>query len=175
MQEVFRHSIPHHTTNTLLFCGIPQQASATCNNQTLHSSSTGRANDPRPGGLIQGHSAAVLAPRGVQRQSKTTTILPINPKLLQQLIESILSNRHLSKYDHVAYFGCLRAREVSYPSTHSFHSKQHLTIRDIIIHQNTVQLELKKQQNRSIQERGHHYHYRTKQTKHLSSADHKSS
>ena len=29
-----------------------------------------------------------------------------------------------------------------------------------------------KQQNRSIQERGHH-HYRTKQTKYLSSADHK--
>ena len=36
---------------------------------------------------------------GVQRRSNTRTGLPINPKLLQQPIESILSNRHLSKYD----------------------------------------------------------------------------
>ena len=89
--------------------------------------------------------------RGVQRQSKTRTRLPINPKLQQQLIESILNNRHLSKYDRylyattisIAYFKCLRAGEVSYPSTHSFHPKQHLTIKDIIIHQNTVELRLK--------------------------------
>ena len=35
--------------------------------------------------------------RGVQRQSKTRTRLPINPKLLLLLIQSILSNRHLIK------------------------------------------------------------------------------
>ena len=88
---------------------------------------------------------------GVQRWTKTRIRLPINPKLLQQLIESILNNRQLSKYDwylyataiSIAYFGCLRAGEVSYPSTHSFYPKQHLTIKDIIIHQNTVQLRLK--------------------------------
>ena len=38
-----------------------------------------------------------------------------------------------------------KSSEVSHPSTHSFNSKQHLTkyIKDIIIHQNTVQLRLK--------------------------------
>ena len=72
----------------------------------------------------------------------------------------------------IAYFGCLRAGEVSYPSTHSFHPKQHLTIKEIIIHQNTVQLRLKSSKRDQFR-RGCHYHYRTKQTKHLSSADHK--
>ena len=89
--------------------------------------------------------------RGVQRQSKTRTRLPINPKLLLLLIQSILSNRHLIKYDRylyataisIAYFGCLRAGEISYPSTHSFNPKQHLTIKDVTIHQSTVQLRLK--------------------------------
>ena len=89
----------------------------------------------------------------VQRQSKTRTRLPINPKLLLLLllIQSILSNRHLSKYDRylyatvisIAYFGCLRAGEISYPSTHSFNPKQHLTINDVTIHQSTVKLQLK--------------------------------
>ena len=62
--------------------------------------------------------------------------------------QSILSNRHLSKYDQYLYapainitqLGCPRAVEVS---THSFHPKQHLTVNDIIIHQNTIQLRLK--------------------------------
>ena len=103
--------------------------------------------------------------RGVQRQSKTRTRLPINPKLLQQLIESILSNRNLSKYDRylyattisIAYFGCLRAGEGSLISIYTLlppqatsnykghhHSPEHGTA--------TTQ----KQQNRSIQERGHY-------------------
>ena len=37
----------------------------------------------------------------------------------------------------------LRAGEISYPSTHSFNPKQHLTIKDVTIHQSTVQLRLK--------------------------------
>ena len=57
-------------------------------------------------------------PRGVQRQSKTRTRLPINPKLLLLLIQSILSNRHLIKYDRylyataisIAYFRCPKSR-----------------------------------------------------------------
>ena len=80
------------------------------------------------------------------KDSPTRTRLPINPNLLQQLIQSILSNRHLSKYDghlyataiSIEYFECLRAGEVSCPSTHSLHTKQHLTIKGIIIHQSTV-------------------------------------
>ena len=43
----------------------------------------------------------------------------------------------------LAYFGCLRAGELSYPSTHCCHHKQHLTMRDIKVHNNTVQLWLK--------------------------------
>ena len=146
LQKVLHHSIPNHTTNTVLFCSVPQQASATCNNPTLHSSSTSRANEPRD--PLKDTQQLSWLLRGVQRQSKATTRLPINPKMLQQLIESVLGKRHLSRYKwylyatpiSIAYFGCLRAGEVSYPSTHSFHPKQHLTIKDIIIHQNTVQL-----------------------------------
>ena len=85
---------------------------------------------------------------GVQRQSKTRTRLPINPKLLLLLlIQSILSNRHLIKYDRylyataisIAYFRCLRAGEISYPPTHSFNPKQHLTIKDVTIHHSPAQ------------------------------------
>ena len=35
------------TTNNVLFCSVPQQAGATCNNQTLHSSSTRTAIDTK--------------------------------------------------------------------------------------------------------------------------------
>ena len=50
--------------------------------------------------------------RGVQRRSKTRTRLPINPKLLQQLIESILSNRHLSKYTFMQQPSALHTSDV---------------------------------------------------------------
>ena len=143
----------------------------------IHSSSTSGANEPRPGGPTQGHSAAVLAP---MRCSKTAQ--DQNQAANQrQLLESILSNRHLSKYDRylyataisIAYLGCLRAGEVSYPSTNSFHPKQHLI--SYKGHHHSPEhgtATAQKQQNRSIQERGH-YNYCTKQTKHLPSADHK--
>lgn len=44
----------------------------------------------------------------------------------------------------LVYFGCLRAGELPYPSTHCYHHhKQHITMWDIKVHNNTVQLWLK--------------------------------
>ena len=75
----------------------------------------------------------------------------VNPKLLQLLIQSILSTKGICKQDRylyataisLAYFGYLRAGELSYPSVRSYNPKQHLTVRDITIHNNTVQLWIK--------------------------------
>ena len=89
--------------------------------------------------------------RGLNRHAQTRQRLPINPKLLQLLIQSILSTKGICKQDRylyataisLAYFGCLRAGELSYPSVRSYNPKQHLTVRDITIHNNTVQLWIK--------------------------------
>ena len=118
-----------------------------------------------------------LIMKGLHKQAKTCTRLPINPTLLQTFIHEVLSMRHMERWDRylyatavcLAYFGCLRAGEISYPSAHYYHSKQHLTMRDIKVHNNTVQLWLKqsKTENRSIKE-GCYY-----QSRYLSSAHNK--
>ena len=89
--------------------------------------------------------------RGIQKQAKTRTRLPISPRLLQKIVGVILTNKQLPKHDRylytsaisVAYFGCLRASEISYPSTRSYEPKYHLTLNDITVSNNTVQLQLK--------------------------------
>ena len=61
---------------------------------------------------------------GLQRKAKKRTRLPISPTLLQQIIQTIMSNHQMRKHDQylyataicMAYFGCLRGGEVSYPS-----------------------------------------------------------
>ncbi len=92
-----------------------------------------------------------LIMKGLNKQAKTHTRLPISPPLLRTLVHTVLRMRHMEKHDRhlyataicLAYFGCLRAGELSYPSTHSYHHKQHLTMRDISIHNNAVHLWLK--------------------------------
>ena len=100
---------------------------------------------------LKEHQQLNLIMKGLHKQAKTRTRLPINPTLLQTLIHTVLSMRCMERWDRylyataicLAYFGCLRAGEISYPSTQYYHSKQHLTMRDIKVHNNTVHLWLK--------------------------------
>ena len=88
---------------------------------------------------------------GLQRKAKKRTRLPISPTLLQQIIQTIMSNHQMRKHDQylyataicMAYFGCLRGGEVSYPSTSCYHHSKHLTLKDVSIQDNTIILQLK--------------------------------
>ena len=78
---------------------------------------------------------------GLQRKAKKRTRLPISPTLLQQIIQTIMSNHQRRKHDQylyataicMAYFGCLRGGEVSYPSASCYHHSKHLTLKDVSI------------------------------------------
>ena len=62
-----------------------------------------------------------------------------------------MSNHQLRKHDRylyptaicMAYFGCLRGGEGSYPSTSCYHHSKHLTLKDVSIQDNTIILQLK--------------------------------
>lgn len=89
--------------------------------------------------------------RGLQKTAKYRVRKPITPKLLNQLLHSLLSNRKLHKQDRylyatafsIAYFGCLRAGEISYTSTRSYNPKRHLTMMDISFHKDSVEIFIK--------------------------------
>lgn len=89
--------------------------------------------------------------RGLKRTAKHRIRKPITPKILTGLLHSILSNGHLCKQDRylyataisIAYFGCLRAGEITYPSTRSYDPKRHLTIKDTSISREALQLRIK--------------------------------
>lgn len=80
--------------------------------------------------------------QGLQRHTKPRTRLPINPKVLQQLVNTILDDPLLIQLDRylyatvisIAYFECLRASEVTYPSSDFYDCNRHLTLEDIKIH-----------------------------------------
>ena len=89
--------------------------------------------------------------QGLRRGSKARTRLPITPTVLHQIIETVLKDPGLSKHDRylyaaaisIAYFGCLRAGEVSYPSVRNYSANKHLTLKDIRIIKSTIEVNLK--------------------------------
>ena len=89
--------------------------------------------------------------QGLQKQAKPRTRLPISPNLLQQLTQTILDNPLLNQLDRylyaavitMAYFGCLRAGEITYPSSHYFDYNRHVTLEDITIQHKSIQLRIK--------------------------------
>ena len=92
-----------------------------------------------------------LRPHSLQRTHARRTRLPITPNLLHQLLPLILNNKDMCKYDRlvyataisIAYFGCLRGGELSYPSIRSYNPRRNLTLSDISIHNNSIVLLLK--------------------------------
>ena len=88
--------------------------------------------------------------QGLQ-STNTRTRLPISPVLLEQITQAFLNNQLMSKHDRylyataisIAYFGCLRVGEITYPSAQSFCPKRHLTLDDITIKDNTIVIHLK--------------------------------
>lgn len=95
------------------------------------------------------HLASLL--RGLQKTAKHRVRKPIMPQLLNTLLRSILSNGNWCKHDRflyaaaisIAYFGCLRAGEMTYPSTHSYNAKRHLTIKDISLNKDSLEICIK--------------------------------
>lgn len=89
--------------------------------------------------------------RGAQKQAKSRTRLPISPALLQKIVTTLLKNKHLCKHDRylyaaamtIAFFGCIRCGEITYPSAGKFNFKKHLTIRDLRISKNTMEVFIK--------------------------------
>ena len=89
--------------------------------------------------------------QGLKRCARPRTRLALTPATLNQLIHGVLNNRKLSKHDRylyaaaisLAYFGCLRVGEISYPTTKRFQSNKHLTVGDIELVQNSIKLYLK--------------------------------
>ena len=73
-----------------------------------------------------------LRTKGHNKQAKTGTRVSINPTLLQSLAHTVLRMRGMEKHDrylhttaiYLAHFGCLRAGELSYQSTHCYHTVQ---------------------------------------------------
>ena len=132
----------------MLFFSIPQRASAVPDSKTIPGSCTIRAHNQGYAGPTQGYSTAVsTSPWSPEKRTR----LPISPTLLQQIIQTIMSNHQMRKHDQylyataicMAYFGCLGGGEVSYPSTSCYHHSKHLTLKDVSIQDNTIILQLK--------------------------------
>ena len=77
--------------------------------------------------------------------------MPLSPQLLQQITHAILASRLLCQRDRylyasvitTAYFGCLRASEITYLSLQYYNCNMHLTLEVITIEQNSIQLRVK--------------------------------
>ena len=73
--------------------------------------------------------------QGLQRHTQPRTRLPISPILLLRLVWVILDNPLLSQLERylyatvisITFFGCLRASEVTYPSSDLYDHSRHLT------------------------------------------------
>ena len=95
------------------------------------------------------HLASLL--RGLQKTAKHRVRKPIMPPLFHKLLCAVLSNGNWCKHDRflyaaaisIAYFGCLRAGEMSYPSSHSYHADRHLTIKDISLGKDCLEICIK--------------------------------
>ena len=132
----------------MLFFSIPQQASAVPDSKTIPGSYTIRAHNQGYAGPTEGYSTAVStspwSPEKGQEKDSPTHQPHSAPA-------TIMSNHQLRKHDQylyataicMAYFGCLRGGEVSYPSTSCYHHSKHLTLKDVSIQDNTIILQLK--------------------------------
>ena len=89
--------------------------------------------------------------RSLQKAAKHRIRKPITPKLLNKILLSLLSNSKLVKHDRylyaaaisIAYFGCLRAGEITYPSTRSYNRRRNLTLKDISLYRDRLEIRIK--------------------------------
>lgn len=89
--------------------------------------------------------------QGLSRDSVTRTRLPISPAILDKLLQTVLEDHSMKKHDRflyasvisIAYFGCLRAGELCYPSSRHFSTEKHLTLNDLQIVDSTIELTIK--------------------------------
>ena len=89
--------------------------------------------------------------RGAQKQATPRTKSPISPALLQNIVTTILKSTHLRSHDRylyvsamtMAFFGCLRCGEITYPSTGTFNPRRHLTIKDIKLSKQILEVVIK--------------------------------
>ena len=89
--------------------------------------------------------------RGAQKQATPRTRSPISPALLQNIVTTILKSTHLRSHDRylyvsamtMAFFGCLRCGEITYPSTGTFNPRRHLTIKDIKLSKQVLEVIIK--------------------------------
>lgn len=96
------------------------------------------------------HQLSILL-RGAQKQATPRTRSPITPALLQSIVTTILRSTRLCAQDRylyasamtMAFFGCLRAGEITYPSTIAFNPRRHLTIKDIRLSKQVLEVVIK--------------------------------
>ena len=90
--------------------------------------------------------------RGVQKQAKPRTRLPISTTLLENIVKTIMGRSHLHIQDRylyasamtMAFFGCLRCGEITYPSTKTFNPRIHLAVKDVRISKKGLELTIKR-------------------------------
>ena len=96
------------------------------------------------------HQLSVIL-RGAQKQATPRIRSPISPALLQNIVTTILRSTHLRSHDRylyvsamtMAFFGCLRCGEITYPSTGTFNPRRHLTIKDIKLSKKVLEVVIK--------------------------------
>ena len=100
---------------------------------------------------LQDAAQLKLLMQGLQKHSQPRTRLPISPQLLQQLVLAILDNPFFCQLDRylyatvvsITFFGCLRASEVTYPSSDGYDGSRHLTLEDITVQHREIRLRIK--------------------------------